>query len=207
MKYFERGAGAMVDRNRWFLVSILLIVLCVMNAVGWYIALPLKTVEAYAVNKEPSGRLVTDSEPVGKWAPDKDSIEYFLNQWATNLYSVNKNDLEKTYTAATELAIGEATAQMKDFRAKDNPWANIQNNMSYSRTYEFITMNWIEENVALIRFKTTTRKNNEVPLVITHAMKVSFERIKPTTRQQVMKNPAGLYITSFDPTEESRYQK
>jgi hypothetical protein len=32
---------------------------------------------------------------------------------------------------------------------------------------------------------------------------VTYTRVKPRTRDDVMKNPAGLFITSFNPTEES----
>jgi len=206
-EYFERGAGTVIERNRWFLMCILLCVLLMLNAAGWYVAIPLKTVEVYGANKAEGGRLVVDSQPVGTWAPDKDSIEYFLNQWANNLYTVNRSDIDKTMSAAAELTIGDAAAQMKEFRAKDNPLVSLANNLSYSRSYEFITINWIENNVALLRYSTTTRKNSDLPVVVTYAMKITFTRIKPTTREQVMKNPAGLFITNFDPTEESRTSK
>ncbi|MCU6502325.1 type IV secretion system protein [Rugamonas sp. A1-17] len=206
-EYFDRGAGAVIERNRWFLVSILLSVALIVSGAGWYVALPLKTVEAYAVNKVEGGRLVTESQPFGNWTPDKDSIGYFLNQWANNLYDVNRSDIDKTMAAAAELAIGDAAAQMKEFRAKDNPLISLQNNLSYSRTYEFITINFIEDNVGFLRFKTTTRKNSDAPVVTTYAMKITFTRIKPTTREQVMKNPAGLFITNFNATVESTNSK
>lgn len=205
-EYFETGAGKTIERNRWFLMSIVLGLGMIANAAAWFIAIPLKTVETIAVNKVEGGRLVSDGTPIGNWTPDKDSVSYFLNQWANNVYDVNRATIDATMREARELTLGDAAEQLKELRSKDNPYASLQNNLSYSRTYEFVTINFIEDNVAFLRFKTTTRKNNDPASTVLYAMKITFTRIKPTTRAQVVKNPAGLFITSFNVTEESAFK-
>ncbi len=203
-KHFERGAGVAVDRNRWFAVSVLLAAALIANAVAWNTFLPLKSVETFQVNKVEGGRLVTDSTAVGSWAPDSDSVAYFINKWANSVFDVNRATLEGTLAESGEQVVGNAKSQLTEMRKKDNPLVALRDYPSYNRNYEFITINFIKDDVALLRFRTTKRYTPETaPIITTHAMTVTFTRVKPTTRAQIMKNPAGLFITNFNATEES----
>lgn len=204
LAHFERGARPTLERNRWFLIALLLATGHVFNGIGWNIALPLKTVETFQVNKVEGGRLVADGTAVGNWAPDSDSIAYFLNKWANSVFDVNRATIEGTLTEAAGLVVGSAKAQLGELRKKDNPLVSLRDYPQYSRSYEFTTVNFIKDDVALLRFRTITRLSAEsAPLITTYAMTVTFTRVKPTTRAEVMKNPAGLFITNINLTEES----
>jgi type IV secretion system protein TrbF len=204
LEHFERGARPTLERNRMFLIVLLLAAGHVANAIAWNIFLPLKSVETYQVNKVDGGRLVADGTPVGNWAPDSDSIAYFLNKWANSVFDVNRATIEGTLAEASEQVIGSAKTQLQDMRRKDNPLVALRDYAQYSRSYEFSTLNFIKDDVALLRFRTVTRLTpDSQPTIVTYAMTVSFTRVKPTTRAQVMKNPAGLFITNFNLTEES----
>lgn len=204
LEHFERGARPSLERNRWFLIALVLAAGHVANGIGWNIALPLKTVQTFQVNKVDGGRLVADGTAVGNWAPDSDSIAYFLNKWANSVFDVNRATIDGTLTESGELVIGSAKAQLQELRRKDNPLVSLRDYPQYSRTYEFTTVNFIKDDVALLRFRTIARLTPEsTPTVVTYAMTVSFTRVKPTTRAEVMKNPAGLFITNINLTEES----
>lgn len=202
--FFERGAKRSVESNRWFFVAALLAAGHVLQGVAWNGFLPLKSVETYMVNQFDKGRLVADGSPVGTWTPDDEAIDYFVNQWASKTWDVNRATIERTFAESAEQVVGTAKVQLQELRSRDNPLASLHDIPGYSRTYEFISMNKVKDDVRLLRFRTITRLSPEAkPTVITYAMTVTFTRIKPRTRADVMKNPAGLFITSFNPTEES----
>ena len=204
LEYFERGARPSLERNRWFLIAVVLAAGHVANGIGWNIALPLKSVETFQINKVDGGRLVADGTAVGNWAPDSDSIAYFLNKWANSAFDVNRATIEGTLSEAGGLVVGSAKAQLAELRKKDNPMLSLRDYPLYSRTYEYITLNFVKDDVALLRFRTITRLSPEAaPVTATYAMTLSFTRVKPTKRAEVMKNPAGLFITNINITEES----
>jgi type IV secretion system protein TrbF len=204
LEHFERGVRPTIERNRMFLIAALLATALVANGLAWNIILPLKSVETYQVNKVEGGRLVADGTAVGNWAPDSDSIAYFLNKWANSVFDVNRATIEGTLTEAGGLVVGSAKAQLAEMRKKDNPLVSLRDYPQYNRTYEYTTLNFIKDDVVLLRFRTITRLSPESPPAITtYAMTVSFTRVKPTTRAEVMKNPAGLFITNINLTEES----
>ena len=203
-EYFARGAKKDVQNNRLFFIAVLLAAGHVLQGVAWNGFLPLKSVETYVVNQVDKGRLVADGTPVGTWTADDDAIDYFVNQWASKTWDVNRATIEGTFAESAEQVVGTAKVQLQELRNRDNPIASLHDNPGYSRTYEFISMNKVKDDVRLLRYRTVTRPSPEsAPKVTTYAMTLTFTRVKPRTRADVMKNPAGLFITSFNPTEES----
>lgn len=200
-KYFESGSQPRIERNRWFLISILMAIVLILNAFGFNALLPLKTVETLKVSQEPGGRLVVDPTPVGRWEADKDNIAYFINQWGINVFDVNRSTIERTTAEASSLTIGNAVGQLRDLRTRDNPMLHLRDNPNFGREYEYRSINFIKDDVALLRFKTITRKGEDVTTSY-YAMTITFTQIKPKTREQVIRNPAGLFITNFNITEE-----
>lgn len=202
-EYFDRGAGPSIERNRWFLISCILAVAVAAQGISYNFILPLKTVETQIVRSVEGGRMTADGVAVGNWTPEKDEIGYFLNRWANSVFDINKATIDGTIRDSSEMSIGNATAQLKDLRTKDNPLVLLKNNPNLIRTYEYKSINFIEDNVAFLRFKTITRSNEQVTEV-TYALRITFTRVKPTTREQIMRNPAGLFITSFNLNEEAQ---
>lgn len=200
-EHFERGARPTIERNRMFVVACTLGAVVLSQSIAISVLLPLKTVETQIVRSVEGGRMTADGVAVGNWTPDKDEIGYFLNQWATNVFDINQSTILGTIRDSTDMTIGNAAVQLKELRIKDNPLVLLKANPNLVRTYEYKSINFIEDNVGFLRFTTKTRSNGE-PKVVTYAMRITFTRVKPTTREQIMRNPAGLYITSFDLNEE-----
>lgn len=200
--HFERGAQPSIEKNRWFLVALVLAGGHVLHGFAYNQMLPLQRIEAYAIQKTDGGRLVVEDSPIGRWTPDKDSLAYFVNLWASNVYDINRSTIDRTLRTSTSLVVGNAVGQLRDLRYKDNPMVLLRDNLDYTRTYENKSINFIKDDVALLRFKAITRNNGEVS-ESHYVMTVTFTLIKPKTREQLIANPAGLYITSFNVTEET----
>lgn len=201
--HFERGAKQTIERNRWFFISCVLGVALIAQGFAMSALLPLKTVETHLVREVGGGRLVADGAPVGTWAPDDDAVDYFLNQWAYKTWDINAATVDSMIAESSEQVVGTAKVQLQELRKKTNPYVLLKDYPGYSRTYELISVNKVQDDVRLIRFRTITRLAPDVtPKVTVYAMTVTFTRVKPRTRTDVMKNPAGLFITSFNTTEE-----
>jgi len=201
-KYFEAGGRSQVQENRWFLIAVILALVLIIESIAISFLFPLKSIETIVVTKSDGGRLASDGTTVGNWVPENDAIAYFINKWCNSVFDVNRVTINGTIKESAEIAVGTAAAQLRELREKDNPLISLKNDPEYSRSYEYISINFIQDNVAFLRFKTITRRGN-IPQVSTFAMRVTFTRVKPTTRSEVMKNPAGIFITSFNITEEA----
>lgn len=199
--WFAAGSQYHISSNRWFVVAMLMTCIAASLAITINMLLPLKTIETVQVSKAEGGRITVDSTPVGKWIPDNESLGYFISLWGSNVFGINRSTLDVTLRDSTEIVIDAAVDQLRDLRRKDNPLVLLRDNPSFNRAYEFRTINFIKNDVALLRFRTITRKGDDVKIVY-YAMTITFTLIKPNTMAKVMKNPTGLYITNFNITEE-----
>ena len=201
-KYFEMGSAIRIERNRWFLTALIIGCALVAESVSLSFLFPLKTVETIQVNRMEGGRLVADPTPVGNWEPDNDSLAFFINKWAESVFDVKRATIQQTVAESSLYAIDTAARQLKEFRIADNPISNLNEYPGYSRSYTFMSINFINSETALLRFKTTTRKGEMVEEDV-YLMTVTYTLVKPKTVDQVVRNPAGLYVTNFTLSKES----
>lgn len=202
-QYFEASAAPRIERNRMWVIAGLSIGLNIVLGSAIWQMMPLKTIETYQVTKADGGRLVVDGEPLGKWVPDKEIINYFLAEWVRSFKDINSATLAATVKRSAEMVVGVAVQQLTDERIKDNPFTLLNESPGLVRTVEVTSINSVNDNVSLIRFTTTTRRAGIAPRSEAFVLTATFTRVKPTTREEVARNPAGLYITNFDLREEA----
>lgn len=200
-KVFNATVGRTVENNRMFVVLFIVLISNVFLAVALYQLFPLKSVEVYMATKQDGGRVLIDSEPVGLWKPQNDEIAYALNEWASWVFTINKSTLEANIERSLARTTGAASVQLRELLDRDNPKSYLKKDPDFVRNYEFITVNFINDETALLRFKTSVpgSKTGEV----TYSMTVSFIRIKPKDRKELMKNIGGIHFSSFNLQIES----
>ena len=118
------------------------------------------------------------------------------------MWDVNRATIENNVRESASFAISHAATQLHEFRHADNPIVNLNNTQGYNRTYEFLSINYMRNDVGLLRLRTITREGSTTTARV-YLMTITFTRIKPRTLDQVLRNPAGIYITSFNISEES----
>lgn len=202
-EYFERGVRPTVQRNHANLVSIILAI--GMAGMGWSYTylLPLKTTETIPVFKAEGGRLVAGSELSGNWTPDADSVASFINKWAETVFDINRSTIEGTIASSAQFVVGNAVDQLKELRKKDNPLVLLRESPDLIRTYQFTSVNFIKDDVLLLRFNTITRVPGGKPKETPYSMTVTYVRVKQTKREEIIVNPGGIFISNFNLTEET----
>jgi type IV secretory pathway component VirB8 len=201
--YYELLATERVGKKRLLYMVVALAVIAAGQSAALYELMPLKSIETFPVWKVEGGRAVSDGQAIANWAPDQEMITYFVNSWAESVFDINAATIEATTRRAAEMTIGTATEQLRDLRQRDNPMVMLRDSPGLIRTYEYSSANFISDNVILLRFKATTRRPGSSPQTTSYALTATFTRIKPTDRNSLMRNPAGLYIKSFSLSEES----
>ncbi len=202
--HYEMGAGSRIERNRWFLLACIEAVALVANGAASIRLFPLKTVEPVVIHQSDSGRRVIDTSQSGVWVPDQPALSYALNQWVEQVFAINGATVEANLARAASKTIGTASDQLRDLRRKENPLVLLRDNPRLVREYENLSINFLGSDAALIRFRTTTRRApGAAPESRSYAMTINFNVVKPTTREEILKDPAGVYITGFNLNDEA----
>ncbi|AOY97491.1 hypothetical protein BKK79_36705 (plasmid) [Cupriavidus sp. USMAA2-4] len=204
-KHFELGAAERISRNRWFLIAIIEGLALVGNGFGIAHVLPLKTVEPVVIYQNDTGRRIVDTSQTGKWQPDQSAVAFAINQWALKVFTINAATLDANLEFAASRTSGTATDQLRDLRRKDNPYTALHDNPRLVREYDNLSLNFLGDgSAALLRFKTTTRRSaGDKPEVRYFSLTINFYTVKPASREEALKDPAGLFVSSFNLNDES----
>jgi type IV secretory pathway component VirB8 len=202
--FFARGSAISLERNHWRAATFALAGAVLLCAVAIFRMLPLVRVQAVLVHESKSGELVAQAVDDRAFSPDQAAIAYALNNWASNLVTVNGTIQQELVDQALAMTAGQGTDQVKSFYQVNNPAALIRHQPEFLRTYHYLSINFINANAALLRFETTDRKTpGGQPESAIFDMTVSFAIAPPKTVNEAIHNPSGVYVTSFNINKEA----
>lgn len=201
--FFARGSAISVERNHWRIATFGLVAALVLSSVAIFRMLPLVRVQAVLVHESKSGQLSAQAVNDESFSPDQAAIAYAINDWASNLLTVNGTIQQELVDKALAITTGQATDQVKAFYQVNNPAALMRHQPEFLRTYHYLSINFINANAALLRFETTDRQSpGAQPESSIFDMTVSFAIAPPKTVNEAIRNPSGLYVTSFNLNKE-----
>ncbi|HYW76295.1 MAG TPA: type IV secretion system protein [Gammaproteobacteria bacterium] len=197
--WFETFAKPQLDRNRLFVVTTLLAMLCLLMAIALIRLIPLKRVEPVLVKEQRNGSVVTQAiTPSRKFTPTKATVEYFTARWVKNLLSLSGQLTQKQLSDAYRLTRGNATKEFKAFIQRTNPLGTVQNYPHRTRTVTVESMSHVEKNILVVRVRTHTldvasHVNRRTEWILT----ITYDITPPTTRSEIFRDPIGYYVTDF----------
>lgn len=201
--HFARGEMQRITGNRWFLFAMIEAVIILTQATTFAILLPLKSTQTVILHEYAGGRLSQDQGGSSTYVPDHDAIAFFMSSWLDNVYDINSSTLQQKLALAGKMTVGNATDQLSDLLAKENPYGQLHDDPQLRQTFNRVTVNFVNDDTVFIRYTLTKRPGGgSAPQVQTWAMTITFTRIPPNN-ETVKWNPAGLYVTSFNVNQES----
>ena len=201
--WFEIQGAAVVERHRYFVLTCFLSILVfLLGCVIWRMV-PLKTVVPFILEKTPGGAVQVSTLRVRRFEPDEAEKRYFIAHWCQNIMVINASVTEATLLDAYRLTRGKAIVEFADWIKKTTPLKNLKDTPTLTRSVEISGVSLLESNVALVRLVTETRDLNHPsaqhsPYLVT----VNFSIVPPITEAEVFENPAGLFITHFQVSED-----
>ena len=204
--YFERGSKPVLEKNLWRWAAFGSTATALMLGASIIILLPLKSIETIQINKGVEGRLIADSSDAKKFSPDDDSKAAWLSDWVSDLTEINAPTWQRNVERALSKTTSTAIDQAKDYlnRDENQPARLLYDRPEFVREFKRESINTLQPNVLLIRYTLTSRPSPGAPKTLkTFAMTVTLNYVKPKTREEVVRNPSGLVVQTFNISEES----
>ncbi len=201
-EWAERMGSPIVEKNRWFLVSFLLIICLLLGLLGYVQLLPLKTVEPFVIEVEKlTGEARASAMRAKSYVPQEREIRYFTAQWLRQLVNIDPATPDALQTAYYHVR-GPAVEAFKEYLAKTKVFAEIKSDPSLRRTTEISSLTFIQDRIILARIVTTTRSTRFAPAQKRYVVNINFELEPPKEEKDLLFNPIGFYVTHFDFREE-----
>ncbi len=152
------------------------------------------------VNQQ-SGAVSATNEVAQRYTPSDASKRYFLNQWVSDLLTVDAHTRDQGLPNSYAFLRGAALGQWKQFEfGQYKPLDQLKQSPDVTVYPTVLAIGFINSDSAAIRVALTSSTNTVKHLLVT----VNFAILPPTTDAEVYRNPVGLWITHFEVTNEQQ---
>lgn len=203
IEWYERYGSAVVEKNRYFVLLVVAVVMVIAMAFSIAAMAPLKTVVPYYIKVANDGSVSVDSSGIGSssYKPGEAEKKYFLAGWVTRLMTIDpyitKKNINDNYLQTSGKANDELTAYLRD----QKPIEAMTADPNLTQTVKINGINFLQDDAALVKLSTERRTKDNVEtkswLVTLH-----YVLIPPKDPDDILKNPLGLFITHFDVSAE-----
>jgi len=203
--WFEAYGKPVVDRNRMVLAVLALSGGIGAMALALASLMPLKTIQPYVIYTDNAGRIAADPVGAKQYRPDWNAVRYFLANWATKAMSVEpgltRRNLEEAFRFLRD---GAPTIFTEEIITRRKPIERTATEPTLSDLAQVIAINPIDDKTVLMRVRTTeyTKTKPGHSKIENYSLTVRYEIAPPTTEEEIMRNPLGIYITHFSLTRE-----
>lgn len=201
--YQDQYASMAISRHRYRLFAASAGVLLALSLIAIATMMPLKQYiyRIIEVNHQ-TGEVTALKELEGnRYAANWVMVRYFLNQYVMNRHLYSKEDIKRTFNLALSLSAKPIADDYAQQILDTNPQSplNVLKD-DYYRNVEVLGINQLNENTALVRFRTLTisksdksdKKINELQAVI----KWEFSNITASLQDRD-DNPLGFFVTYY----------
>ena len=201
-QFFERFGKPIVERNRFFLLTILMASATAFMALALVLVLPLKTVVPYVVEVNQHGTIAAQPIPAAHLKPTHNDLRFFLARWAHNLVALNPILTKRHLVADYKTLRGEAIPQFKAWIRHYNPIGRLMSDPTLRVAAQVESVNFLGKGNAYIKMDVTESSSQTGGRIknLRYAITVTYVIVPPTTVADIYKNPLGLYETNFSIT-------
>lgn len=202
-EWAERMGEATVNQGRLFVLALFSLLGVVALAVALAGLAPLKSVVPYSIHVD---KVTGETRAVGVTAsvftPDEKQKRFFLAKWAKQILTLDAFTTERDLSDAYSIVRGKAIEEFREYLSVTQPIAKLRVDTTLTRSVQPSTIQFIGENIAMIRVLTQTRSANDTEPNKRYAILVHFAIEPPTTEAEILRNPIGMFITHFTISEE-----
>lgn len=198
---FERWGGSVVEANRWFVGFLLMCGICLAMLYTIMSMIPLKTVVPYMVTVADTGKPYSTPVESIKFTPDENTKRYFLKEWVSKVFTLDRFLTEKYLVDAYSSVRGTASEEFRQYIEEKQPLFALRSDPILVQTVIIRSVSFVQDSAALVRVRIQTR-NAEGLKFTDKLVTIHFSVIPPKTEQEIYANPIGMYITHFAISED-----
>ncbi len=200
--WYERYAKPMLDRNRLFVVAVILGCVSLVLGIAVLRLIPLteNRVLPVLVSQRASGAVSTVIiHPSATFSPRQATIHYFAARWVRELLGIEGALTQTDLIRAYRSTVGNATAQFKRFIRIRNPLGRENLHPNETRSVRLRSIAWVKPDILIVRVVTRTEDversvNRRKRLIVT----LTYRIVPPHSLTGIYRNPIGFYISDFE---------
>ncbi len=196
--WFEVQGAPVVERNRYFIICLGLLLALTAACIALAMMAPLKTVVPFVLEKVEEGAVVPAPLAAQQYQPGVPEKRYFIAQWARQLLTLDSHLTEQYLSEAYRVTRGKATVEFTDWIQRAAPMAELKRDPTLTRTVAISSVSLIQDQVALVRVMAERRNaGNPIANREKFVLTIHFTTVPPQSEEALLSNPVGLFVTHF----------
>lgn len=195
------------DRDRFALLALLNTVVSGGLVAALILMQPLKTVTPYLIEAESNGKTRVIGAASANFNPTQAQVIYFISEWTQALWAVDKNLTTRGLESAFAKTRGKGSDVFRQHVASYKAIERSAADPNLSSSVEVKTVNFVDDDTALVRFSVTERRKGKPAIEDIYMMTLHWVIQPPKTVEDIMKNPIGFYVTDFSWSKEVKHDK
>lgn len=190
--------------NRRLMLVVVLLAIAVLG-LTWTIKgmLPLRErVPYYVTVNQATGAVAVTNDTAQRYTPSQATERYFLAKWAVDLLQIDDNTKTKGLPDSYAMLRGPALGEWQHFVF--DTWKPLDQLKQDPTTRLYATVDssaLVGDDSAVLRVSTHNAQGvYGKPVIVT----VKFAILPPRNDAEVLRNPAGIWITHFEVTNEAQ---
>lgn len=199
----NRIGNARMQAYNWRLAFFSTLGVCLVLVIGIIFQSAKSSVTPYVVEVGRDGEVLAVSKAVqAKGVPTDPQVKYFLSKWINDIRAMPLDPVVKkqAWMSAYSMMRQRAATKMNELIKKDDPMSKLGEQTVSVTPTAIVKMS---ENTFQVRWtEEIFGKDGAVKESYRMTGLISVEFLQPTTEQELMKNPLGLYVTDFSYSRE-----
>ncbi len=199
----NRIGNARVQAYNWRLAFFCTLGVCLVLVIGLIFQSAKSSITPYVVEVGKDGEVLAVSKAVhAKGNPTDPQIKYFLSKWVTDVRAMPLDPVVKkqSWVGAYAMMRQRAATKMNELIKKDDPMSKLGEQTIAVTPTAIVRMS---DSTFQVRW-TEDVYSKEGAIKESYRMTglISIEFTQPTTEQELMRNPLGMYVTDFSYSRE-----
>ena len=207
-KFAEIYGTAMVSSTRFFLISVVSLLLAIGTVVALVGLTPLKEVRPCVVEINPGTGVVNKPIEVTRITPNTAVIKAELARWAEALYTIDAYRTADLFKFANARSRDKAIGQFSEFRSREKVFERIRKEPGMVREVKVTSVDASQPGIAFVFLTAAERRSGTGGSAASKRYRLTLHYLleTATAEEQILANPIGIYVTFFNEIEEKAEQ-
>ncbi len=201
-KFAELYGNAATNSSRWFLVSLVLLVIIFFLGFALMALAPLKKVVPYLVETNSEKLLVAQPFKIEEFRPDARFVKAEATTYVRNLMTIDPYLTRGNFENAMRRSTDKAVGKVKDLIQSDQPFERLAKQPGLVREAVVSSVDTSQPGVLFVTVTTNERLSQNPPIVENWRFTIHYKTVPPETEAQLMDNPLGINFVYFERFKE-----
>ncbi len=201
-QFAEIYGSATTNSSRWFVVSVLELIVIFVLGFALLALVPLKKTELWVVETNAEKILVSKPFKAEEFRPDARFVKAEATTYVRNLMTIDPYLTRGNFEQAMSRSSDKAVAKVKEIIVTDQPFERLAKQPGLVREVTVSSVDTSQPGLLFVTATTNERLSQNAPITENWRFTIHYKTTPPESEAELMNNPLGIHFVYFERFKE-----